>query len=73
MTDKEISATAKVIITVEIDNTGGSWGKDCTVEQIHKQARQGAMNRLGQLIQRERGIRIVGEPRVLGITYELDR
>ena len=66
-----INATSKVIITLEVDNTGGPWGAESTVEQIHNRARQEALEAVRILIQRQRGMRIVGEPRVSAITYPL--
>lgn len=32
-------ATATVIVTMEIHTGGSSWGDDCTVAQVHRQAK----------------------------------
>jgi len=78
MGDKKIKATSRVTVTVEID-TGGSWGADCTVEQVQKQAADSAraalmkglvldLNSMGK--DTKTTARIVGEPKILAILVE---
>lgn len=42
---KRVSATARVRLTLEIPS-GGAWGADCDMAQIHKQAVEGVLGRL---------------------------
>jgi len=78
MSEKKIRATSRVTVTVEID-TGGSWGADCTVEQVQKQAADSAraalmkglvldLNSMGK--DTKTTARIVGEPKILAILVE---
>lgn len=79
MSEKKIKATSRVTVTVEID-TGGSWGADCTVEQVQKQAADAARAALmrGLVIDlqtmsnstQKTTARIVGEPKILAILVE---
>lgn len=69
--DKKISARARVSLTIEVDVGGGAWGGECTVAQVHKQALDGARNRMSGLLQKERDIRIVGEMQVTMISSSL--
>jgi hypothetical protein len=59
-------ATARVQVTVEVD-AGSSWGGDCTVEQIHKQAGEQAISLIHRHLNKERGFQIVGQPHVLAV------
>lgn len=57
-------ATARVRITVEV-SADGSWGGDCTLEQVRKQAMDAAVQRLASVLEREGrgGILILGVER----------
>lgn len=59
--------TARVQITLDVAS-GSSWGDDCTLGQVHKQAAEGAINHINQLI-RDGRLRatIVGTPLVKSI------
>lgn len=63
----EMYATAKVIITLEVD--AASWNSQSTAEQIFKAAGEEATNKVIGLIRNAngRGIRIVGKPEVTTI------
>lgn len=39
-----IVARSIVRLVVEVQHTGGHWGDDCTIGQIHKQATESAMS-----------------------------
>jgi hypothetical protein len=60
----KVGARAAVTVTLEI-HVPDSWGADCTVAQVHKQAKASALGMLRGLIE-GRGdgsrYRIVGEP-----------
>jgi len=67
MTEKrELFATARVTLTVEID--AASWQVSSSAEQIFEAAGREAENRLSILLQKERGIRVVGGPTVTLVT-----
>lgn len=66
------NAHASVTVTLEIQVGGGAWGGDCKVSQVHKQALDGVRNRLGELILKNPGIKIVGEMKVNMITHSLE-
>jgi len=67
---KNIHAKAKVQITVEVD-AGAPWGAECTIEQLYKQAADTARSNLTNAFKPQvHGIRIVGEPKIIGIFTE---
>jgi hypothetical protein len=63
---KELYATARVSLTVEID--AASWDVRSSAEQIFNAAGREAEQRLQNLLQKERDIRIVGKPVVKFVT-----
>lgn len=63
--DRKYSATAQVEVTISVAISGGGWGGDCTVAQVHKQAADQARGKIHGLA--KEGIRIVGEPRVTAV------
>lgn len=65
--DDKVRARATVQVTVEVDGAGGCWGGDCSIAQLHKQAREGAINELRNAFKDLRNLRIVGEPVVTGV------
>jgi hypothetical protein len=78
MGEKRVKATSRVQLTVEID-TGGSWGPDCTVDQIQKQAAEEARSALmrGLVIDcmktgsdTKTSARIVSDPKIIAILVE---
>jgi len=73
----KVKATARVRITLDIPLTG-TWGPECTVEQIQKQAKNEALGLfkvkvIAQLPPELQHARVVGEPIVTGIFAEEDR
>lgn len=42
------STGAKVTVTIELSNLG-TWGPDCTTEQVYRQAREAAIGRLNKV------------------------
>jgi hypothetical protein len=73
---KPIRATARVRITIEI-GPDDTWGSDCTVEQIMKQAKESALGRLDKLMHgtlpRDRHpqeFRIVAAPEVTAVLVD---
>lgn len=66
---KKISAHCLVRILVEV-RTSDTWGAECTIEQIHRQAVEAATNRLKRNIDSSTGIKLVGEPEVLTVTMQ---
>ncbi len=78
MGEKKVKATSRVQVTVEID-TGGSWGAECTVEQIQKQATDAARSALmkGLVLDLQKmgsdtktTARIMSEPKVIAVLVE---
>lgn len=63
---KEGWATARVQVTIEVP--AGSWGGECSVDQVYKQARDSALGSIGTVIQRHKlPWRLVSEPVVTGV------
>lgn len=62
---------AKVTLTLELTNLG-SWGPDCKIDQVYKQALDQAVGRLGRLFQGQSDIRIVGRPVVQAISTDVE-
>jgi hypothetical protein len=78
----KVRATARVQLTIEISGEGGVWGADCSIDQVHRQAREGAIGALHRVINRAArldaeqvpavpiNLRIVGEPKVTAVLVE---
>lgn len=62
---------AKVTLTLELTNLG-SWGPECKIEQVYRQALGQAVGRLGRLFKGESDIRIIGRPVVQAITTDTE-
>ncbi|HAT1569307.1 TPA: hypothetical protein I8Y10_000621 [Kluyvera cryocrescens] len=62
---------ATVTLTVQISNLG-SWGPDCQMEQIYRQAIVEAKNRLSKAMS-GRDIKFIGEPVVRAITTDMEQ
>lgn len=63
-----MSATARVKVVLEI-SVSDSWGEDCKVDQIRKQATESALRVLGNL--QTSIVRIVGTPEVTAVLIPL--
>jgi hypothetical protein len=69
---KQISARARVQITIEVD--AGVWGEDCAISQLHKQAAEsGLANVQNALAKSQVQHAIIGEPRVVGVLTEREK
>jgi hypothetical protein len=68
---RKIHASARVQITVEVD-AGAPWGDECTVGQLYAQAAEAGRNNLLNALKAGAGasMRIVGEPKIIGIITE---
>lgn len=62
---QEVRATAKVRVTLEVRT--GTWGKDCSVTQLFKQAGDDALTAVRNLVTNDSTIKIVGEPEVFAV------
>lgn len=71
-----IGATARVTLTIEVE-AGQAWGTECTVEQIHKQAKEAVLGKLrngiGVAKQEQRGYKIIGDPKVTAVLTHEER
>lgn len=65
--------SARVILTVEVP-LHGSWGSDCTLSQVHKQAKDEALGYIRQLVksatQKPAGLRVVGQPDITAVLID---
>jgi len=79
---KPRTASAIVTVTLEIE-AGSSWGKDCTVQQVHDQASRETMQKLSLIlhllrkgVKDEQGMtrrmvaRVVEKPKVKAVIVE---
>lgn len=62
---------AEVTITITVD-VGSSWGEDCKLEQVYKQASQEAVSKIFKLIENQQCIHLIGITKVKAITTERD-
>ncbi len=65
------STSAVVTLTIEISNVG-SWGPDCQIDQVYRQAREAARMRISKAFNGDRYIAIVGVPNIRCITTDMD-
>jgi hypothetical protein len=63
-----VSAMAVATVTIEVRGLG-SWGTDCSLEQVHRQAREAAIGYLRNL-DKDRRFTIVGQPEIKTIIAE---
>lgn len=67
------STAAKVTLTIELTNLG-SWGPDCTIDQVYRQAREAAIGRLNKVFKDHTSTtRILGPVVVEAITTDLEK
>ncbi len=77
--ETKTTTTAIVTLTIEIHHAGGSWGGDCPLSQVYKQAKDSALGAIQNLSNPQnaadlaRRIRVVGEPTVKAVTVEQER
>ena len=66
------STGATVTLTIEISNIG-SWGPDCKIDQVYRQAREEAIGRINRAFKDDqRGVRILGPVVVKAITTDVE-
>lgn len=64
---------AKVTLTLELANLG-SWGPDCLLDQVYRQAREAAVGRINRAFKDDnRNIRILGPVIVEAITTDIEK
>ncbi|MGN2380204.1 hypothetical protein [Pseudomonas juntendi] len=64
---------AKVTITIEMTSLG-SWGPDCTLDQVYRQAREAAIRRLNKVFKDHVATtRILGPVIVEAVTTDLEK
>lgn len=69
---KPVGARAIVTVTVEIA-ASGSWGPDCSVAQVHRQAGEESVNALRNALRHagySASMRVVGEPEIKTVIVE---
>ncbi|MGX1127364.1 hypothetical protein [Pseudomonas sp. HLS-6 TE3448] len=67
------TTSAKVTITLELSSLG-SWGPDCTIDQVYRQAKEAAINRLNKVFKdHTASTRIVGRVIVEAVTTDLEK
>jgi hypothetical protein len=65
----QITAGVVVTLTIEVSNCG-TWGIGCDIAQVHKQAMDGAIGYVKDRCDKDRRIRIIGQPQVRTIITE---
>lgn len=67
----KIQAIARVQIVVEV-LLDQPWGEDCSIGQLYKQAAESGRTHLINALKQDghRGIRIFGEPKIIGVLSE---
>lgn len=63
---------ARVTLTIEISDVG-SWGPDCQMDQVYRQALEAAIGRVRNAFAKDaRGVKIIGAPVVQAITTGME-
>ena len=63
---------ATVTLTIELSSLG-SWGPDCQMDQVYRQAKEAAIGRINNAFKDDRrGVRILGPVVVKAITTDLE-
>ena len=61
-----VRAVAEVEVTLRIES-GSSWGDDCSLNQVHKQAVEGALGKLRKATQASRDFKLSGPIKVIRV------
>lgn len=70
---KAVRATTSVRLTIEVP-ASGNWQPSEPIERIHREAGDGAVNRVRMLFVKDgTGMKIIGEPHVVSVLAEYDR
>jgi hypothetical protein len=66
--EKRTTASARVEVVIELP-ASGSWGTDCSIDQIYRQAGSETLNKLRQVIRAEFGptAKVLGDPKVQAV------
>lgn len=68
-----VRASASVTMTIRVTDCG-VWGSDCNVEQVHRQAKREALERINRQLFDSLGrkvkFQIIGEPKVTAVLVE---
>lgn len=61
------TCSARVQITIDVD-AGSTWGKDCQLDQVYRQAAQESVARIRDVLQKSNvRVTVVGEPKVTAV------
>lgn len=63
---KTVRAFAQVEVTLLIA-TGSTWGGDCSVDQVHRQAVEDALSKLSRATNGTRDFQVIGKPKVVRV------
>ncbi|HHH1886675.1 TPA: hypothetical protein ACPY56_004187 [Yersinia enterocolitica] len=66
------TTNATVTLTIELSNLG-SWGPDCQMEQIYRQAIAAANGRLNKLFAGDKNVKIIAGAKITAITTDVER
>ncbi len=69
---KPVGASAVVTVTVEV-RANGSWGPDCSVAQVHRQAAEEAVNSVRNALRHAAygdRMKVVGDPEIKTVIVE---
>lgn len=66
MSGDKFTASARVVVSIEVD-LATTWGPTCPVDQIYKQAIEGAAGAVFKQIKDNPNMRVVGKPRVTAV------
>ena len=64
------TTAARVTMTIEVLDIG-SWGPDCQLDQVYRQAKEEAEHRVAKLLGNS-GIRLIGGSKVVAITTDME-
>lgn len=68
MSGQRTSASARLELVIDIP-ASSSWGRDCTIDQIYRQAGEETTHALGVMLRKEFGptAKIIGVPKVQAV------
>ena len=71
MANKLVRANASVTLTIRVENCG-AWGSECEISQVHKQAKDAAIDRVRRAFAHSSfgTVTLVGEPKVTSVIVE---
>ena len=67
---KRVNMSAKAIVRLLVEiNVPDTWGDDCTIGQVKKQAKHSAIRTVSSIMENDKSLRLINEPEFVQIVH----